>query len=211
GRAPADRGREGAGGRGAAGYDTVGPRRALFALADHASAARGLVHADGLGRRAACTAGRARLVLALGRRLGARGLRSRDAVRGRAHRRGDEAGLSCRSGPPPASAVGACTGARARAFTRSVGRARGDSPCNHERAFRSVAQPMPADLGARATRLLVARRRSVSAITAATLHIRPRAAMSAAAAVQGETVGLIVVAVLALVGTWMRLVLLPAG
>ena len=35
--------------------------------------------------------------------------------------------------------------------------------------------------------------------------------MSAASAVQGETVGLIVVAVLALVGTWMRLVLLPAG
>src|SRR5262249_60275698 len=33
----------------------------------------------------------------------------------------------------------------------------------------------------------------------------------AAAAVQRETVGLIVVAVLALVGTWMRLVLLPPG
>ena len=35
--------------------------------------------------------------------------------------------------------------------------------------------------------------------------------MSAAPAVQGETVGLIVVAVLALVGTGMRLVLLSAG
>ena len=35
--------------------------------------------------------------------------------------------------------------------------------------------------------------------------------MSAAPAVQGETVGLIVVAVLALVGTRMRLVLLSAG
>ena len=35
--------------------------------------------------------------------------------------------------------------------------------------------------------------------------------MAAASAVQGETVGLVVVAVLALVGTWMRLVLLPAG
>src|SRR6266446_8811952 len=105
---------------GAARYDTVWPRSALFALADHASAARGLVHADGLGRRAACTAGRARLVLALGRRLGACGLGGRYAVRGRAHRLGDEAGLSCRSGPPPAGAVGACTGARARSFTRSV-------------------------------------------------------------------------------------------
>src|SRR5262249_33228794 len=58
-----------------------------------------------------------------------------------------------------------------------------------------------------------ARRRSVSAVTAttATLHVGPRAAMAAASAVQRETVGLIVVAVLALVGTWMRLVLLPAG
>ena len=35
--------------------------------------------------------------------------------------------------------------------------------------------------------------------------------MAAASAVQRETVGLVVVAVLALVGTWMRLVLLPAG
>src|SRR5262249_36678766 len=41
--------------------------------------------------------------------------------------------------------------------------------------------------------------------------VRPGAAMAAASAVQRETVGLIVVAVLALVGTWMRLVLLPAG
>src|SRR5215831_14539967 len=70
---------------------------------------------------------------------------------------------------------------------------------------------MRVDLGARATRLLVARRRSVSAVTTTTLHVRPRAAMASAAAVQRETVGLVVVAVLALVGTWMRLVLLPAG
>src|SRR2546426_9239445 len=35
--------------------------------------------------------------------------------------------------------------------------------------------------------------------------------MAAASAVQRETVGLVVVAVLALVGTWMRRVLLPAG
>src|SRR5262249_48289230 len=42
-------------------------------------------------------------------------------------------------------------------------------------------------------------------------HVRRGAGMAAASAVQGETVGLVVVAVLALVGTWMRLVLLPAG
>src|SRR5262245_66289337 len=105
---------------GAPRYDTLRPRPALFTLADHAFAARGLVPADGLGRRAACTAGRARLVLALGRRLGARGLGGRRAVRGRAHRRGDEAGLSCRSGAPPARAVGARTGACARAFARQI-------------------------------------------------------------------------------------------
>src|SRR5262245_65444252 len=51
----------------------------------------------------------------------------------------------------------------------------------------------------------------VSPVTAATLHVRPRAAMAAASAVQRETVGLVVVAVLALLRTWMRLVLLPAG
>ena len=67
---------------------------------------------------------------------------------------------------------------------------------------------MRVDLGAWATRLLAA---LVSPVTAATLHVRPRAAMSAAPAVKGETVGLIVVAVLALVGTRMRLMLLSAG
>src|SRR5262245_24381416 len=105
---------------GAPRHDAVRPRPPLFALADHAFAARSLVHPDGLGRRAACAAGRARLVLALVRRLGARGLGHRRAVRGGAHRRGDEAGLSRHSRPPPARAVGACTGARARAFARSV-------------------------------------------------------------------------------------------
>src|SRR5262249_58704949 len=83
---------------------------------------------EGLGRRAACAAGRARLVLALGRRLGARGLGGRYAVRGRAHRRSDEAGLSRRSGPPPARAVGACARACARAFTRSVAGVAGLEP-----------------------------------------------------------------------------------
>src|SRR5262249_51153780 len=47
--------------------------------------------------------------------------------------------------------------------------------------------------------------------TAATRHAGRRAAMAAAWAVQRETVGLVVVAVLALLGTWMSLVLLPAG
>src|SRR5262245_7334088 len=116
--------------------------------------------------------------------------------------------------PPAASARGWCLHWNPRSCLHPVGSwrcwVRADRPCNHERAFRSVAQTMRVDLGARATRLLVARR-SVSPVTAAALHVRPRAAMSAAPAVQGETVRLIVVAVLALVGTWMRLVLLSAG
>src|SRR5262249_2810275 len=61
---------------------------------------------------------------------------------------------------------------------------------------------------ARATQSLAA---LASPVTAATLHIRPRAAMAAASAVQGGTVGLVGVPVVARVGTWMRLVLLPAG
>src|SRR5260370_738430 len=117
--------------------------------------------------------------------------------------------------PPAASARGWCLHWSLRSCLHPVGSCRcwvrADGPCNHERAFRSVAQTMRVDLGARATRLLVARRRSGSPVTAATLHVRPRAAMSAAAAVQRETVGLVVVAVLALLGTRMRLVLLSAG
>src|SRR5262245_56968911 len=67
------------------------------------------------------------------------------------------------------------------------------------------------EVGARAARS-VAGGRLVSAVTTTTtLHVGPRAAMAAASAVQGETIGLVVVAVVALVGTWMRLVLLPAG
>src|SRR5262249_17237970 len=59
---------------------------------------------------------------------------------------------------------------------------------------------------------VVARRRSVSAVTATTttLHVGPRAAMAAASAVQGETVGLVVVAVLGLGGAWVGLGLVPA-
>src|SRR5262245_48157235 len=85
-------------------------------------------------------------------------------------------------------------------------RARAGTRRGHEKAFRCFAQARRVEPVARATQSLAA---LVSPVTAATLHVRPRAA---AAAVQGETVGLVVVvAVLALVGTWMRLVLLPAG
>src|SRR5262249_21674103 len=50
-----------------------------------------------------------------------------------------------------------------------------------------------------------------AAPTTPPLRVGSRAAMAAASAVQGETIGLFVVAVVALVGTWMRLVVLPAG
>src|SRR5262249_21997874 len=59
-------------------------------------------------------------VLRAARAWGGAGLARRRAVGGRAHRRGDEAGLSRHSRAPPARAVGACTGACARAFARSV-------------------------------------------------------------------------------------------
>src|SRR5262249_56036589 len=92
-----------------------------------------------------------------------------------------------------ASAHGWCPHWSPRSCLHPVGSCRcwvrADSPCNHERAFRSVAQTVRVDLGARATRLLVARRRSVSPVTAAALHVRPRAAMSAAPAVHGGTGG----------------------
>src|SRR5215831_16569359 len=88
-------------------------------------------------------------------------------------------------------------------------RARAGTRRGHEKAFRCFAQARRVKPVARATQLLAA---LVSPVTAATLHVWPRAAVAAAPAVQGETVGLVVVvAVLALVGTWMRLVLLPAG
>src|SRR5262249_44854135 len=86
-------------------------------------------------------------------------------------------------------------------------RARAGTRRGHEKAFRCFAQASRVEPVARATQSLAA---LVSPVTAAALHVWPRAAV--AAALQGETVGLVVVvAVLALVGTWMRLVLLPAG
>ena len=56
---------------GAHGYDAVRPRPPLFALADHASVARDLVHADRLGRCALRAADRPPLVSALGVGMGA--------------------------------------------------------------------------------------------------------------------------------------------
>src|SRR5262249_58661071 len=50
-----------------------------------------------------------------------------------------------------------------------------------------------------------------SPVAGGAVHVGPRAAMGAASAVQRERVGLVVVAVLALVGSLMRLGLLPAG
>src|SRR5262249_61921445 len=96
-----------------------------------------------------------------------------------------------------------------RAADGLAGRAGAGPRRGHEKAFRCFAQARRVEPVARATQSLAA---LVSPVTAATLHVRPRAAVAAASAVQGETVGLVVVvAVLALVGTWMRLVLLPAG
>ena len=79
---------------GAHGHDAVRPWPPLFALADHASAARDLVHADRMGRSALRAADRARLVPALGGGLGTRRRDPVGPVRRRAYRRGDEASLS---------------------------------------------------------------------------------------------------------------------
>ena len=79
---------------GAHGHDAVRPRPALFALADHPSAARDLVHADRLGRGSLRAANLARLVPALGRGLGARRRDDVGAVCRRSYRRSDQAGLS---------------------------------------------------------------------------------------------------------------------
>src|SRR5258708_1511712 len=114
---------------GATRHDAVRTRAALFALTDHATVARGLVYAHGLGGRVAWAASRAWLVLALGGRLGARGLRRCCAFRGRAHCRGDEAGLSRRSGAPGARAPRACARARTRAFARSLACVRVETGC----------------------------------------------------------------------------------
>src|SRR5262249_33438850 len=134
----------------------------------------------------ACAASRARLVLALRSCVGACGLGRCCAFCGCAHRRGDEAGLSRHSRAPGARAARAC----ARAGTRS---------------FASLAsvrvQP--------AVPSLVPRGRSASALTAAP-HIRTRTTMAAPAAMQGETVRLVIMTVLTRLATLVRLMLLPS-
>ena len=70
-----------------------------------ASAARGLVHAGGLERSALRAADPARLVPALGGGLGAHRRDDLGAVRRRAYRRGDQAGLSRDSGASARSAA----------------------------------------------------------------------------------------------------------
>ena len=76
---------------GAHGHDPVRPRPPLFAHANHPSAARDLVHADRMGRGALRAADRARLVPALGGRLGTCRRHDLGAVRRRPYCRGDKA------------------------------------------------------------------------------------------------------------------------
>src|SRR5262249_45394373 len=90
-------------------------RPALFAPADHAAPARNLVHADLVGRGALRAAGLARLVPARRRGLGAHRRDDLGAVRRRAHRGGDQAGLSRDPGAAREAQARACAGARARA------------------------------------------------------------------------------------------------
>jgi hypothetical protein len=56
-----------------------------------------------------------------------------------------------------------------------------------------------------------AARGRLTSTLAAALHVVTRPAVAAAPAVQGKAIGLVVVAVLALLGALLRLVLLPAG
>ena len=84
--------------------DAVRPWPALFARADHATAAADLVHPDRLGRGAVHAAGRRRLVPALGAGMGAGGRSAVAAICRRAHRGGEQAGLSR---DPRASRAGA--------------------------------------------------------------------------------------------------------
>ena len=112
-RAAAGGGAEPARPVGAHGHDAVRPRPALFALADQSAFARDLVHADRLERGALRAADRARLVPALGGRLGAHRRDAVGAVRRRASGGSDQAGLSRDPGAPRQTPAGA--GARAGA------------------------------------------------------------------------------------------------
>ena len=184
-RAAACGGAEPARAVGAHGHDAVRPRPALFALADHAAAARDLVHADRLGRGALCAADRARLVPALGGGLGARGRDHLGAVRGRAYRRGDQAGLPRRSRRGANGAAGAGARARARAVARRV--------------TSSMNRPISTLRGDSVVAVRGVSRRAVAAAVAAARHVgaRPRDD-GAAPAMQREAVALLVVVAVAL-------------
>src|ERR1044072_5358515 len=96
-------------------HHAVRPWPALFAFADHRTVARDVVHAHGLGRGALRAADRAQLVLALGGRLGAHRRDAVRAVRWRAYRGGNQAGLPRDSGAARAAPARTCarTGAGA--------------------------------------------------------------------------------------------------
>src|SRR6185437_6384502 len=79
-----------------------------------------MVHPHGLERGSVCAAGRARLVSAHRRCLGAHGRDVIGAIRRRASGRSDEAGLSRNSGTARKAAAGACARAGARAVTRRL-------------------------------------------------------------------------------------------
>ncbi len=108
GRAVAGGGAEPARLVGAHGYDAVRPWAALFAHADQPAVAGNLVYADRMGRSALRAADRARLVFAVGGRLGAHRLDAVGAVCRRAlveatkqvyraiPARGENGGRSCR-------------------------------------------------------------------------------------------------------------------
>ena len=115
----------------------------------------------------------AQLVPALGRRLGAHRRDAVRAVRRRPHRRGDQAGLSRRSGAPRA----APPGAGARAGAGAVARRRGADRCHEQPLF----------AGRTARRLVGSVARHV--LRCARL-VAARAAMAAAATMQRETIGL---------------------
>ncbi len=109
---------------GAHGHDAVRPWPALFAHADQPAAARDLVHADRLGRGLIRAADRARLVPALGRRLGAHRRDAVGAVCRRASGGGDQAGLSGDSGAARTAADRAGAQAGAGAVAGGVKRAK---------------------------------------------------------------------------------------
>src|SRR5262249_42926587 len=114
--------------------------------------------------------------------------------------------------PRAASARGWCLHSSLRSCLRPVGscrcRTRAGTRCRDERAFRSFAQARQVESVARATQSIAA---LASPVTAATLHVRPRAAMAAASAGPRGTVRPGVLAGLAPVGSLMRLGVLPAG